>query len=719
MKYKIINKEFVLRIILPILLVFFIFTSLIFAVIIPTIKDYMLDGKREMIRELTNSVLSILDEFEQEVSDSVITLATAQSQAIKRIENMRYGHEKKDYFWITDMHPNMIMHPYRKDLNNSDLSNYKDHAEKKLFVEFVNVVRLNGEDYVNYMWQWKDDSTRIVPKLSFVKGFKKWGWVVGTGIYIEDVDEEISAITSHLFYVSFSILFLLGVILFFISKQSLVIENKRYKAVLGLKESEESYRTLVENALDIIFTISKKGVILTINETVKKIGNWEKHELIGKTITEFVHPDDHKILLKKMRSTLSGNPEDEYEVRIKIKDGSYIIGAVKTNILITDGEISGILGFIRDVTKRKEIEKRVTIFSKASDQSPVSIIITDLDGEISYVNNKFIQTFGCSKNEIFLFEAKDLIASEVSDEEYKKMWMDVKSTEIWQGEYYSKNRNGELFWEAVSITPIKDENGDTICYVIIKIDITKRKNMFSELLIAKREAESANNLKSEFLAQMSHEIRTPLNTMLSFHQLFKTELEDNLDEDLISCLQGVENASHRIIRTIDLILNMTELQVGTYTINRVKLNIYEDILKKLMLEKRTICKIKGLEFNIRKTTDNTIIVVDEYSVTQIFDNIISNAIKYTDNGNIEINCLINDEGYFAVSVSDTGIGIAKENLEKVFNAFSQEDQGYTRKYEGNGLGLALVKEYCKLNRAKISVESVKGKGSTFTVIFIS
>jgi len=232
---RIINKAFFLRIILPTLLVFSIFTTLIFAVIIPSIKSNMLDGKREMIKELTNSAWSVLDEFEKEVSDSILTLADAQKEAIKRIENLRYGDERKDYFWITDMHPNMIMHPYRKDLNNTNISDYKDPTGKKLFVEFVKAVELKGEDYVDYMWQWKDDSTKIVPKLSFVKGFKKWGWVIGTGIYIEDVNEEISALTNNLFYISLGILVLLGFILFYISEQSLLIESKRLDAVTEKK----------------------------------------------------------------------------------------------------------------------------------------------------------------------------------------------------------------------------------------------------------------------------------------------------------------------------------------------------------------------------------------------------------------------------------------------------------------------------------------------------
>lgn len=492
--------------------------------------------------------------------------------------------------------------------------------------------------------------------------------------------------------------------------------QEKIEAQKQLRESEESYRTLVENAVDIIATISIKGEVLTINEAVKTLGNWEKEEIIGKQFIDMIHPADFEKVMSRMQKTLSGKTLDEYEIRLRKKDSSYIIGSVKTTALIKNGKINGILAFVRDVTARKEMEEKAVIFSKASNQSPISIIITDLYGEISFVNDMFLLSTGFTKSDVLQLSSKDLIAPEVSYEDYEKMWNDVRNYEIWKGEYYSKTKEGKLLWEAVSITPIKDENGKTIRFLIIKIDITERKEMFSEILDAKQEAESANNLKSEFLAQMSHEIRTPLNTMLSSHQLFKTILGDDMDEDLLACLIGAESASQRIIRTIDLLLNMTEVQVGSYNPEMEEIDIYSDILEKLTLEKYTESKMKGLEFVLSKSTENTKVIIDEYSVTQIFDNLIANALKYTVSGSVKIDCFKNN-GFLSVSVKDTGIGISEENLQSIFKAFSQEDHGYTRRYDGNGLGLTLVQEYCKLNKATISVESEKGIGSNFTVSF--
>jgi len=139
------KKQFFIRIILPTLLVFSLFTISIFVIILPAFENNMLERKREMINELTNSAWSILEEFHQKELIGELSTEVAKQYAIASIQYLRYGDERKDYFWITDMHPNMVMHPYRIELNNTDLSNYLDSEGKKLFVEFVKTVEANGE----------------------------------------------------------------------------------------------------------------------------------------------------------------------------------------------------------------------------------------------------------------------------------------------------------------------------------------------------------------------------------------------------------------------------------------------------------------------------------------------------------------------------------------------------------------------------------------------
>ncbi len=221
-------KSFLARIVLPTVLTITLFLSVIFSILIPAIEKSSVDRKREMIRELTNSAWNILAKFEYDEQKGILSREQAQKEAIEQIKNLHYGQHMKDYFWINDMHPTMVIHPYRNDLNGKDLTDYKDPNGKRVFVEFVNIVKKNGSGYVEYMWQWKDDKTRIVPKISYVKGFTPWGWIIGTGIYIEDVKAEIAEITTNIIQISAAILLIAIFLLFFIIAQNYQTEIRRY-----------------------------------------------------------------------------------------------------------------------------------------------------------------------------------------------------------------------------------------------------------------------------------------------------------------------------------------------------------------------------------------------------------------------------------------------------------------------------------------------------------
>ena len=251
----------------------------------------------------------------------------------------------------------------------------------------------------------------------------------------------------------------------------------------------------------------------------------------------------------------------------------------------------------------------------------------------------------------------------------------------------------------------------------LKDDILKRRKIEEELNKAIEIVEKSEKIKSEFLAQMSHEIRTPVNTILSFSSLIKEELSLYADEDLIYGFTGIESASKRLIRTIDLILNMSDIQLGTHEYFPKEIDICTDILENLVVEYRVPVHEKKIKVNLKKMDPNLKVVGDSYTINQIFANLIDNAIKYTKEGSISIECGRNKVDELYVSVIDTGVGISEDYLPKLFDQFSQEDKGYTRKFEGNGLGLALVKKYCELNNSEITVESKKNIGTKITVTF--
>ncbi len=256
-----------------------------------------------------------------------------------------------------------------------------------------------------------------------------------------------------------------------------------------------------------------------------------------------------------------------------------------------------------------------------------------------------------------------------------------------------------------------------VAIVAIIHNITERKIIERALIEAKEQAEKSNQLKSNFLAQMSHEIRTPINTILSYTALLKSEIGNQVSEDLRESFQFIDNGGRRLIRTIDSILNMSQIQSGNQEVFPEILNIYDDILVKLHQELKQTANLKSLDFIITNKAEKDIILGDNYSLTQLFANLVDNAIKYTLSGNVSIITENRTPDTVTIYIKDTGIGISEEFLPNLFDPFSQEEVGYTRHFEGNGLGLALVKSYCDLNKGQIEVESKKGAGTTFIVTF--
>jgi signal-transduction protein with cAMP-binding, CBS, and nucleotidyltransferase domain/PAS domain-containing protein len=283
-------KRFFLTIVLPTLLTIGLFVLLIFRFIIPYFEQNMLNQKKEMIREIVSSSVSIADTFRRQARAGKISEAAAQAAAILQIQNIRYGIGNKDYCWITDLQPRMIRHPYRPDLNGTDLSGFRDPKGKRLFVEMVQAVKKNGAGYIDYMWQWMDDPGRIVPKISYVREFKPWGWIIGTGIYIEDIRAEIAGIKKRLLLVLLLILAAMALLLTFIVRQNLKTEMKRTAAERDLLESREKYKALVEASTEGTWMILG-GATIYANKKLGEIIPGIEKQAVSDDFREIIAPD--------------------------------------------------------------------------------------------------------------------------------------------------------------------------------------------------------------------------------------------------------------------------------------------------------------------------------------------------------------------------------------------------------------------------------------------
>ena len=282
-----------------------------------------------------------------------------------------------------------------------------------------------------------------------------------------------------------------------------------------------------------------------------------------------------------------------------------------------------------------------------------------------------------------------------------------KSTEIELANKELEEKNKQILKQQAKLAVALNE---------LKKEVLERKKYAQELIKAKEKAEEANKLKSEFLAGVSHEIRTPINTVLSYASLLKEELKLEGCSKFGSYFNAIENGSNRLIRTIDSILNMSQFQSGEFEVFKDNIDILEQVIFPLHEEMNTTAGNKGIKLLIKKQTDETTVWGDQYTLIQLFSNLVDNSIKYTEKGKIEIIVDEKNKQYLSVTVKDTGIGISQKFIPNIFEPFNQEEMGYSRSFDGNGLGLALVKKYVEVNKGTIEVTSEKGKGTDFIVI---
>jgi PAS domain S-box-containing protein len=347
------QRSFGLRIFLPTFIAILLFLSVIWGIILPSFKNTLLDRKREMIRELTNSAWSILASYQRDEQNGLLNREQAQTQAIARVESLRYGQEGKDYFWIQDMQPRMIMHPYRTDLNGQELLSFIDPRGVHIFVEFAALVQRKGEGYIDYVWQWKDDPQRLEPKESYVKGFAPWGWIIGTGIYIDDVNQEITRLEQRLINTSLAISGAVVLLLLFVLQQSLGIEKERQEVVDNLRESTNRYHTLVE--------ATTEGTLLVLddrcryaNPTFLSMLGYTLHQLEFLELVDLLPREpDNAVIWERFQSVNSEQPTqgEALEGCLRRSDG----GVVECILTLNPIQYTGQRGFIllaKDIARR-------------------------------------------------------------------------------------------------------------------------------------------------------------------------------------------------------------------------------------------------------------------------------------------------------------------------------------------------------------------------------
>lgn len=343
------------RIALPALLTIVLFVTAIFFIILPQLEKSFIARKQEMIREQTETAWSLLSDYRDRELSGELTTSEAKLRAILRISKLRYGPEKKDYFWINDMAPQMLMHPYRSDLVNKDVSDFKDPHGKRLFFEMVQLVQRQGAGYVEYMWQWKDDPAKIVPKISYVKEFVPWRWVIGTGMYIDDVHAEVAVIRNKLSAISTGILLIVSLLAFYSIRQSILADRERERLMKSLGESTERFRNLVETTSDWIWETDKVGKFTYSSPKVTDLLGYPLEEILNTTLVDLASSNQAAILGPSFEKYLAAQqPFNGFEITCLGKSGQIVVFENNAVPIFDDqGKPAGYRGVARDITERK------------------------------------------------------------------------------------------------------------------------------------------------------------------------------------------------------------------------------------------------------------------------------------------------------------------------------------------------------------------------------
>lgn len=487
-----------------------------------------------------------------------------------------------------------------------------------------------------------------------------------------------------------------------------------------IREKDKWLTTILRSVGDAVIATNTFGKIKFINNVAERLTGFTKEEAINKELSSIF----------KIRS--EATKEYAQNAVQKVMQTGEVVGLANHTELVSrngivypiadsgspirdeNGNITGVVVVFQDLSYYKKTEELINIQTTALNSAYNGIVITDAAGKIIYVNDSMFRITGYAREDL-MHKNVNIFKSNLHPEEFFiEMWKTISSGQTWKGEIQNRRKNGDPYYEDMSVTPLKNEHGEIVNYISVKEDISDRKKSEIEIIKAKDEAQRSDRLKSEFLAQMSHEIRTPINIISNFMQIYEDELQEKLSSELKKSISAVKTESHRIISTIDSIVNMAQLKAGTFTPKLQKLNLYEDVIKQYLEQWIQLAEDKKVELLISGELENVFIKGDAYSLSQAINHIIDNAFKYTEKGKVQLDCKTEIENVI-ITISDTGTGISPDYLPLIFEPFSQEYQGYNRKYEGNGLGMALVKQYCSVNNSSITISSEKWVGTIVKV----
>lgn len=505
-----------------------------------------------------------------------------------------------------------------------------------------------------------------------------------------------------------------------------ITDHKRMEE--SLKESEIRFRTLVEQSPFSTQIFDPEGNTKIVNTAFCKLWNVSASDL-GIILMHYNILNDEQLeavgLMAYIKKGFAGEftqiPAIYYDPqKTSMVSGTTLVPKwVKGYIwpvLDDEGKVRQVVLMHEDITERKHSEEEVHKLSHAIQQSPVAVVITNLEGDIEYANPKASELSGYSLRELLGKNPRILSSGTKPIDEYEELWDTIISGKEWRGEFQNKKKSGELFWVSALISPIFSETGEIIRYLAVEEDISEKKKMIDELITAKDKAEEMNRLKSNFLSNMSHELRTPLNGILGYASILTSSLED---QEFTEMAQTIYTSGKRLSETLNLILDLSKAETEKLEVAGKIMDV-ASMVKSIINSFSADAERKNLVLESVTKAEEVHALLDENLFERAIGNLIRNAIKFTEKGKITVEVgkeLYQRENWIYIKVKDTGIGIPEDKINLIWEEFRQASEGMARNFEGTGLGLTISKRIIEIMKGKVTVESKVGLGSIFTVMF--
>ncbi len=481
----------------------------------------------------------------------------------------------------------------------------------------------------------------------------------------------------------------------------------------------EKLSRVVEQSPTAILIADSEGRITYINPKFTIMTGFSKADIIGEfpamlkteSITDEVATD--------LIQTIARGEVWRGELETLRSDGEkFWIYATITTISDSDDRTSYI-GIIEDISEKKqaalELELSKLSYEDIFNSTDDAIYLQDKEGKFIDVNQGVVKMYGYERS-FFIGKSPSILSADGYNDldEVRSALRKAFNGEPQKFEFWGKRKDGSIFPKEVQVNKIQYFGKEVI--LATARDISDRKRYEEDLKKAVDDAEKSEEVKGYFLANMSHEIRTPLTSIVGYIDLIFNRIKGHLSEQDGEYFDIIRRNSDRLTRAVHSIIDLSEIEAGAKQLETATINLSE-FINNIYFDQKVAAESKKIKFTYHKPAEDFWIDGDRTLLNTAISNLIDNAINYTDEGQVDLFLTGHEDGSFLLEIRDTGIGIAKHSLESIFESFNQESMGYTKDYQGLGLGLTIAKKNLEMHNLRIDVKSEKGKGSAFFVRF--